>query len=443
MANARITKRVVDALGERSTDYVYWDPELKGFGVRVRPSGRKSFVAVYRTGGRNSQLRKVTIGTYGRLTAEEAREEARKILAKAELGHDVAGEKAKARAGKTVAELCDLYFAEGCDLKKPSTLASDRGRIERHIKPLLGNKLVAEVTGADVEKFMRDVAIGKTAVDVKTKKHGRAIVRGGRGTATRTVRLLGGIFSFAIRLGMRVDNPTKGVEKYKDGTCERFLSTAELERLGEAIREAETTGIKWDVDLKAVGAKHLPKNVEERRTGIGPHAAAALRLLILTGCRLREILHLQWQHVDMERGLLFLPDSKTGAKSVTLSALALDVLASIPRIENFPYVIAGEKIDKPRSDLKRPWALVTRRAGLNGLRVHDLRHTYASFGAAGGVGLTVVGKLLGHADVKTTSRYSHLDADPLRRAANAIGNSLSAALGEHGKVPNSAQSPKR
>ena len=282
---------------------------------------------------------------------------------------------------------------------------------------------------------MRDVASGKTAADVKTKKHGRAIVRGGKGTATRTVRLLGGIFSFAVRLGMRTDNPTKGVEKYKDRTGERFMTTAELERLGAAIREAETIGIPWNVDLKKPGAKHLPKNVEEQRTTIGPYAAAALRLLILTGCRLREILHLRWQHVDLERGLLLLPDSKTGAKPVILGAPAVEVLVAVPRVKDCPFVIVGETSERPRSDLKRPWDLVTRRANLQGMRIHDLRHTYASFGAAGGMGLTVVGKLLGHADVKTTSRYSHFDADPLRRAATAIGRTLVAALDGGGKNP--------
>ena len=269
---------------------------------------------------------------------------------------------------------------------------------------------------------------------VKTAKHGRAIVKGGKGTATRTVRLLGGIFGYAMRLGIRSDNPTHGVAKYADQQGGRFLSTAELEKLGAALREAETVGIPWAIKPPGPGARHLPKDAAHRRTVIGPHAAAAIRLLILTGCRLREILHLEWRHVDLERGLLLLSESKTGAKTVVLAAPAIEVLAGIPRIERCCYVIAGDRLDRPRSDLKRPWELVTRAAGLTGLRIHDLRHTYASHGAAAGMGLTIVGRLLGHADVRTTNRYSHFDTDPMRRAANTVGNTLAAAIGEKATV---------
>src|SRR5579871_411015 len=198
MAEGRITKRTVDALAPADREFVKWDGELKGFGVRVRPSGAMSFIAFYRTGGRNSPVRKVTIGSVGKIEVEKAREAARKILAGAELGHDHAAEKARTRAQKSVSELCDLYLVEGCETKKSSTLNADRGRIAHHIKPLLGKKRVGEVTRADIERFLRDVASGKTAANIKTGKFGRAIVEGGKGTATRTVGLLGGIFSFAV-----------------------------------------------------------------------------------------------------------------------------------------------------------------------------------------------------------------------------------------------------
>lgn len=198
MARNRITKRTIDALQADGRDYVAWDSELTGFGVRVRPSGSKSFVVVYRTGGRNSPLRRVTVGAVGKIDVDVARSEARRILAGAELGQDRAGDLARSRAEMSVAALCDLYLVEGCETKKPSTLATDRGRVERRIKPLLGAKRISELTRADIERFMRDVAAGKTAVDIKTKKFGRAMVEGGKGTATRTVGLLGGIFSFAV-----------------------------------------------------------------------------------------------------------------------------------------------------------------------------------------------------------------------------------------------------
>ncbi len=214
------------------------------------------------------------------MTVDEAREAARKVLAKAELGEDVAEQKAKERAEKTMADLCDLYVAEGCELKKASTLKSDRGRIERHIKPLLGTKRIGKITSADIEKFMRDVANGKTAVDVKTGKHGRAIVTGGKGTATRTVRLLGGIFSFAIRQRMLKTNPAHGIAKFADKRNERFLSTEELIRLGASIRLAETDGLPWEVNENHPKAKHVAK--EKRATTMSPHVAGAMRLLLFT-----------------------------------------------------------------------------------------------------------------------------------------------------------------
>jgi len=233
---------------------------------------------------------------------------------------------------------------------------------------------------------------------VKTVKFGRAVVKGGKGTATRTVRLLGGIFSFAVRRKLRNDNPVRGIEKYPDRKSERFLSTDEFERLGASIREAETIGLALEVDEQQPNSKHVAKR--RKPTIISSHVAAALRLLIFTGCRLREILGLRWNQVDLERGMLFLPDSKTGRKGVVLNVIAIQVLRDLERIGD--YVIAGDEAgteqEKPRADLKRPWRAITRRAGLVGLRIHDLRHSFASVGAGGGMGLPIVGKLLGHAD---------------------------------------------
>lgn len=171
-------------------------------------------------------------------------------------------------------------------------------------------------------------------------------------------------------------------------------------------------------------AKHAPK--ANRFTKVAPSAAAALRLLLFTGCRLREILHLRWEHVDIERGCLFLPDSKSGPKTVILNATALAVLNNLQRLG--PYVVPGDDPEQPRHDLKRPWDAVTKRAGLSGVRLHDLRHTYASFGAGGGLGLPIIGRLLGHAQAATTARYAHLDSDPLRRASEAIAGRIAAAL---------------
>jgi integrase len=195
-----------------------------------------------------------------------------------------------------------------------------------------------------------------------------------------------------------------------------------LERLGGAIREAETIGIPWTVDESKPNAKHVPKS-PKRFTKINPFAAA-LRLLLFTGCRLREILHLRWEHVDLERGLLFLPDSKSGRKTVILNAPALTVLNGLQQVG----VVPGDNPEQPRPDLKRPWDAVTKRAGLAGVRLHDLRHTYASFGAGGGLGLPIIGRLLGHSQAATTARYAHLDNEPLPHASEAIAGRIAAAL---------------
>ena len=403
MASGRITKRTVDALKTTGKEYVHWDGELTGFGVRVRPSGSRSFVAVYRTGGRNTPLRRVTIGTVGKIEADKAREEARTIIRQAELGHDRAAEKAKARAEMTFDKVCDLYLAEGCDTKKVSTLATDKGRIERHIKPLLGKKRIGEISRADIEKFMRDVAAGKTAVDEKTKKRGRAIVEGGKGTATRTVGLLGGIMSFAVSRQLRPDNPVRGVKRYADKKGETFLTADELRRIGEALAKAEDDGAN-------------------------PSAVAIIRLLAFTGARKTEIAGLRWSEVDLGRGYLRLSDSKTGAKVIPIGAPAVEVLAGVSVVDGSPFVFPASSGTGSFQGVERVWRKVRANSDLPNLRLHDLRHSFASVGLARGDALPVIGAILGHADVKTTSRYAHLADDPVKQAADGIAKSIHAAL---------------
>jgi integrase len=204
-------------------------------------------------------------------------------------------------------------------------------------------------------------------------------------------------------------------------------ASSELGRLGDALKQAETVGLPWSVNETKSTAKHVPKYAT-RRTVLDPFAVAAIRLLILTGARFREILHARWEHVDFERGIIHLPDSKTGAKPIYLSAAAQAVLIKLPRMADNPYVIAGMRRGQPRADLKKPWSAVTKFAGLDGVRIHDLRHSFASFGAGASLGLPIIGKLLGHAQASTTHRYAHLDADPMRRAVETIGATISAAM---------------
>ena len=227
-------------------------------------------------------------------------------------------------------------------------------------------------------------------------------------------------------------NPTRGIEKYPEEGRERYLTQDELQRLGAALIEAETIGVPWVIDEANPKSKHVPKLWKGQREVLDFYAVAAIRLLLFTGARLREILHLRWQDVDLERGLLFLRDSKTGKKTIVLNAAALDIIAALQdgakSLKPLHCVIRGEDAETPRADLKRPWKAISRRAELEGVRLHDLRHTFASIGAGASLGLPVVGKLLGHSLPQTTVRYAHLDADPLRRAANVIGDQISAAM---------------
>ena len=282
---AKITKRLVDSVTPGLRDRFTWDTETKGFGLKVTPAGNRVYIVQKRLDGR---LRRYTIGKHGSpWTPDAARTEATGLLGMVASGNDPAQAKQDARRNVALARLCDRYFEEACDRKKASTVAVERGLAKRHIKPLLGHRLVRSITRSDVQRFLSDVAKGKTAVDERTRKRGRAIVRGGEGTANRTTALLSSILTFAVREEIRLDNPARGIESYQLQKRERFLSAAELAALGEALTVAKSSGENpWAID--------------------------AIRLLVLTGCRKNEILSLRWDWVDFERAQLRLPDSKTG-----------------------------------------------------------------------------------------------------------------------------------
>jgi len=361
-------------------------------------------------------VRRYTIASVGKIAPEKARRRAQAILGAVAHGLDPASDKATERGTPTVAELADRFMVEHVESKrKPGTAAFYRHILTKIVKPELGAAKADKVTRAQIARL-------------------HAKLRATPFQANRMVAVVGSMYAFAGRTGAVPEgtNPVRKIDKFKEYRRERFLTGEELERLGSAIRVAETKGIAWDVDKGKPEAKHLPK-AKNRFTKLDSFAAAALRLLLFTGCRLREILHLKWQHVDLERGLLFLPESKTGRKTIILNAPTIAVFSGLDRIG--PYVIPGDDPEKPRADLKRPWEAVSKRAGLAGVRLHDLRHTYASFGAGGGLGLPIIGKLLGHSQASTTARYAHLDNDPLRRASESIAGRIAAALeGKSGKV---------
>ncbi|MAZ03673.1 MAG: integrase [Sneathiella sp.] len=413
---SKLTKSTINGAAPKEADYFLWDGELKGFGIKIARGGRKSYVCKYRVGnGRTAPTRRMTIGAHGSpWTVDQARSEARKLLGRAANGEDPAKEKQEEKRQITVAQLCDIYLENGVGTKKASTIATDRGRIERHIKPLLGRKRVPDVTRADIKRFLQDVANGKTSLDQKTGLRGRAIVKGGKGTATRTVGLLGGIFSYAFDCGLIETNPVRGVKRFADKKGHRYLSQHELVALGQALVDGE-----------------------ER--GLNPQALNILKLLVFTGARKGEIETLRWDAVDFDGGYLRLADSKTGQKAIPLNAGALEILSKLPSLEGSPFVFPAHRSEGHYEGTPKVWRIIRSMAGLDDVRLHDLRHSFASIAVSGGASLPIIGALLGHTDNATTQRYAHLHDDPLKAASEAVGGKIAAAMG--GQRKKSSASP--
>ncbi|MEI7610573.1 MAG: tyrosine-type recombinase/integrase, partial [Rhodospirillaceae bacterium] len=403
---AKLTKRVVDSAvpDPNGKQLIIWDSEVKGFALRVTPAGAKSYILNYRTA--EGRERRFTIGKHGSpWTCEDARIKAADLLRAVSEGRDPMEEKADAKAAVTIKELADLYLAEGPaekPNKKASSWKADESNIRRHIVPLLGSKLAKAITQADVARFQRDIAAGKTATDQKTGLRGRAIVEGGKGTAARSLAVFGAMLQFGVGRALLPANPAKGVKLYQGEKKERFLSESEVARLAETLAAMEAEGV------------------------VNSITAAAVRLLLLTGCRKNEVLGLRWDWVDFERSCLRLPDSKTGAKVVPLAAAALEVLAGLPRTSE--WALPASKGDGHLIGLPKAWEKLRDRAGLPGLRLHDLRHSFASFAVADGTTLYMVGKVLGHKQTRTTEGYAHLASDPLNQVANRTANRISAAM---------------
>lgn len=407
---ARLTQRVVVAIAPEPQRFIVWDAGLKGFGLRVEPSGVRTFLVRYRVGGgRRGTRRQFKIGRYGgALTPDQARAKAEEILARVELGLDPQAERSKAREALTVAELCDLYFSVGVATKKASTIALDRIRVAGHIKPAIGSRKITELSKGDVERMMADVAAGKVRAVVPSDHVGPrpagSMARGGKAAATKSVKLLRVMFKFALGRKLCAEDPCAGVKTFADGRRERFLSPAELGRLGDALTAAEAEGAK-------------------------PGHVAIIRLLALTGARKNEVARLRWSEVDAGRGILQLEDSKTGRKAIRLGAAALELINKLPRAAS-PYVFPDPRDPQlPIRNLDWAWVGFRKSAGLDDVRIHDLRHSFASIGLAGGQALPLIGRLLGHAHHGSTARYAHLADDPVRAAADKISASISAAMG--------------
>jgi integrase len=411
----RIGKREIAAL---QPGQIVWDRDLSGFGAR-RQTNAISYVLIYRTA--EGRQRWHTIGRHGSpWTPDTARKEAMRLLGSVAGGLDPAALKRAKRSAQSVAELCDMYLADAeagriltrrKAAKKASTLVTDRGRIERHIKPLMGTMRVPAVTRPDIEGFMHDVAQGKTAGRSKTKKRrGLANVRGGKGTATRTVGLLGSIFSYAVRHQMRPDNPVRGVERFADGQRKRRLSDEEYGAIGAALLKAENNNDIWRPAL------------------------VLTRFLLLTGWRRGEGLALKSSEVDLARRTATLGDSKTGRSVRPLSIPATDLLRSILDSSNRDpamLVFPASRGDGLMSGYPKIWERIAKSAALpEDLTPHVFRHSFASLGADLGYSEPTIAALVGHKGRSVTSRYIHTADSVLLAAADAVARRTLQLMGD-------------
>jgi integrase len=385
---ARISVSSVRKARSSDRDTYLWDDDLTGFGLKITPAGRKVYLVQYRIGGRKGRTRRVTIGRHGSLTPDQARNEAKAILRLVSRGDDPAETKTKTRLENTLDELIEQFLSEHVDTKLKGRSQSEYRRlISKCIPASLARKPISQIVRADIARL--HLSLKETPYQ-----------------ANRVLAVLSKFFNWCEKHGYRSDrsNPAYHVERYKEEQRKRYLSEREIAKLGQTLSEMEREG----------------------RESV--YIVAAIRLLSLTGARLNEILTLRWDEVDFDRQRLNLSDSKTGTKTVYLNAPALSILSLIPRQEGNPYVICGGKAGIHLINLQKPWRRIRAQAGLDDVRLHDLRHTFASVAVASGMTLPLIGALLGHSQPQTTARYAHLADDPLSSASARVGNIISSNL---------------
>lgn len=387
----KLTKRVVDGLVPAAGEYTVWDSELRGFGCRVHSRGGKTFIFKYRVGGgRTAAQRKMKLGVYGSITADQARDLAKRAQADVVHNGDPAGVRADHRRSENVSQFAVRYLTDHARPKKAVRSAEeDEWLLERYILPKIGMRKIADLASADIAKLVHGLAATPAL-------------------ANRIRALLSKMLSLAMVWGIRRDpvNPARAVEKYPERPVERFLSTEEVKRLGDALIAAE------------------------RKAREPWQAIAAIRLLLFSGCRRGEILTLRWEYIDYDNQAILLPASKTGRKTIYLTAPVLELLSRIPRKPENPWVLPSRLAsnERPFDGVGHVWQRIRETAGLPDVRLHDLRHTFASKGVGLGLGLPLIGGLLGHALPTTTAKYAHLAADPTRKAGELIAGRLAAEL---------------
>lgn len=381
---SKLTKRRVDAIRPTGQEFFEWDSELKGFGLRVSPKGRKTYVVQYRAGRRT---RRYKVGNAHSLTPDEARREAKHLLSDIARGEDPASIRHDQRNAPTIASVCDRmindYAAHHC---KPATVRDYSSLARNHITPRLGGFLIKELTRADVVEFHHAL---------RAKPY----------IANRCVSMLSKMMNLAEDWGLRPvgSNPAVRIKKFREEERKRYLSPDEQMRLGQVLTELERDGSETH------------------------HVIAAFRLLLLTGCRLGEIRTLKWEYVTTHH--LELPDSKTGRRRIPLPREAYEILRNLPRASGNPYVILGERDGEPFNDLQKPWRRIRQLAGIPDVRIHDLRHTYASVAVQSGIDPFLLKEILGHKNLTTTLRYAHLADHTVQQAAGSVASRLAGALG--------------
>ncbi|WP_234054049.1 MULTISPECIES: site-specific integrase [unclassified Xanthobacter] len=407
---AKLTKRIVDAADVREKDYFIWDDELPGFGLRVFASGKRSYLIQYRSAGRT---RRYTIGLHGVWTPETARQEAKVQLGRVARGDNPSEERQLDHKAITVKELCALYTADlnaglilgkGGRPKKPTTIITDTGRIERHIIPLVGARRVKDLTKADINKVLKDIMAGKTRVAVKTKKlRGKAIVRGGAGTATRTVGLLGGILTYAVDAGIIETNPAHGIKKPKDNVRNRRLTEAEYRTLGQMLREAAANEkYAMTVDI--------------------------IRQIALTGCRRSEMISLMWIEADIDASCMRLVDSKEGESIRPIGLPVVEYLEERRKTAAGTYVFPGQGEDNAFGSFPNHWEQIFKDSPLAGVTPHVLRHSFASIANDLGFTEVTIAALVGHSKGSVTSKYIHTLDTALIMAADTISGYIQGLL---------------
>lgn len=407
----KLTKRTVDAAGVREKDYFIWDDDLPGFGLRIFASGKRSYLIQYRAAGRT---RRYTIGLHGVWTPETARQEAKVQLGRIAKGDNPAEERQLDHQAITVKELCQLYIKDldaglilgkGGRPKKLTTIVTDTGRIERHIIPLIGARRVKDLVKADINKVLKDIMAGKTNVSVKTKKlRGKAIVRGGAGTATRTVGLLGGILTYAMEAGIITANPVHGVRKPKDNVRVRRLTEDEYRTLGEILR-------------KAAESEKYVMTVE------------IIRQIALTGCRRSEMIGLMWTEADMGFSCLRLADSKEGASVRPIGLPVVEYLEERRKTQTGTYVFPGPRAeDAAFGGFPNHWKQIFKDSPLADFTPHVLRHSFASIANDLGFTEVTIAALVGHAKGSVTSKYIHTLDTALIMAADTISGYIQGLL---------------